>query len=317
MENLAPRGILLVDKPSGITSHGVVAQVRRAFGTKKVGHAGTLDPAATGLLILGIGASTKLLTWLVGADKTYQAIIRLGAATVTDDAESEITQYAPAGRVTEVTDTQINDAVATFIGKIQQVPSAVSAIKVAGKRAYDLVRAGEEVKLKSREVTVSRFEIKEIIRESAEFIDVTVQVDCSSGTYIRALARDLGKKLGTFGHLTFLRRTRIGNWQVQEAVTLDDLNADTPLISDAEVAKNLMGSILLSTKDVEDISHGRRIEASGKTLNPIGAESAVNIDNEETQEVAAISAEGELTAIGRIQAGRFIPNIVFNAGGGK
>jgi len=298
VENKAPRGILLVDKPGGITSHDVVSKVRRALHTKKVGHAGTLDPAATGLLVLGVGASTKLLTWLVGQDKTYQTIIRLGWGTVSDDAESEVTESAPKGLVAAITEDQIRSALPAFIGKIQQVPSAVSAIKVAGKRAYDLVRAGQEVQLKSREVTVSRFEISDIqwgVDAGRDFIDLTAEVDCSSGTYIRALARDLGAVLGVYGHLTALRRTRIGAWQVSDALQIEQLSENVSLISDAEVAKSLMQSIKVSDTQVVDIFHGRK----------------TNIDSPDLELIAAISPTNELLSIGSCVAGKFVPSIVF------
>src|SRR5690606_8025379 len=201
-------GILLVDKPGGLTSHDVVARTRRAFGTHKVGHAGTLDPMATGLLVIGVEGATRLLTYIVGADKTYFATIRLGQSTVTDDAEGEIIQDADAGAIREITTTQIATGMAALTGEIAQVPSAVSAIKVDGRRAYDRVRAGEQVELKSRSVTVARFDVL-AARHGEGYLDLDVVVDCSSGTYIRALARDLGASLGVGGHLTVLRRTRI------------------------------------------------------------------------------------------------------------
>ncbi|MBX3312209.1 MAG: tRNA pseudouridine(55) synthase TruB [Microbacteriaceae bacterium] len=298
MENKAPRGILLVDKPAGITSHDVVSKVRRALHTKKVGHAGTLDPAATGLLVLGVGASTKLLTWLVGQDKTYQTTIRLGWGTVSDDAESDVTDSAPEGLVDSLTEAQIRSALPEFTGKIQQVPSAVSAIKVAGKRAYDLVRAGQEVQLKSREVTVSRFEISAIERgvdAGRDFIDLTAEVDCSSGTYIRALARDLGGALGAYGHLTALRRTRIGAWQVSDALQIEQLSESISLISDADVAKSLMPSFQASDAQATDIFHGRQTK----------------IDSHDMDLIAAISPTNQLLSIGSSVAGRFIPSIVF------
>ena len=209
-----PSGILLVDKPGGITSHDVVARARRALGTRKIGHAGTLDPMATGLLVLGVGPATRLLTYLVGLDKTYEATIRLGQATDTDDADGRIVSAADAAGVTGA---RIAEGVARLTGRIAQIPSRVSAIKVGGRRAYDLARAGEEVRLDPREVEVSRFEVL-AQREADGCLDLDVVVDCSSGTYIRALARDLGADLGVGGHLTALRRTRIGPFPVAEAV---------------------------------------------------------------------------------------------------
>ena len=215
-------GFLLVDKPSGLTSHDVVAKARRALGTKKVGHAGTLDPMATGLLVLGFNQGTKLLTFAVGQDKTYTATIRLGQATVTDDAEGEITSVSDAAVLAGISQSDIEREISKLTGEISQVPSSVSAIKVSGIRAYDLVRSGEQVELKARKVTVSVFDILNI-DETETHIDIEVKVQCSSGTYIRALARDLGLALGAGGHLTKLRRTRVGTFSVDEAVSLEQL----------------------------------------------------------------------------------------------
>ena len=215
----APNGLLIIDKPSGITSHGVVSQVRKALGTRKVGHAGTLDPMATGVLVLGLERATRVLGHLALHDKEYLATIRLGASTVTDDSEGETTQTADAGVLGEVTDEAIAVVIATLTGDIEQVPSAVSAIKVDGKRAHALVRAGEDVVLKSRRVHVERFDVLSIIRGEG-FIDLQVAVTCSTGTYVRALARDLGSELNVGGHLTALRRTRVGSWTSGESIEL-------------------------------------------------------------------------------------------------
>ena len=214
----APDGILLVDKPQGITSHTAVSRARRALGTRKVGHAGTLDPMATGLLILGIGPSTRLLTHMVGLDKTYTATIALGAATTTDDAEGEVTETTDASHVTAV---DLAAPMAALTGDIAQRPSSVSAIKVDGERAYARVRAGEQVELEARPVTVARFEA--LAFRGGPVAEVDVVVDCSSGTYIRALARDLGAALGVGGHLIALRRTRIGPFVVDGAPGADAL----------------------------------------------------------------------------------------------
>lgn len=203
---LARAGLLVVDKPAGMTSHDVVARCRRLLGTRKVGHAGTLDPMATGVLVLGVERATKLLGLLALTTKSYTATIRLGQSTVTDDAEGETVATTDA---THVTDEQIGEGVAALTGDIQQVPASVSAIKIDGKRAYARMREGEAVELKARPVTVSRFDV--LARRDVPgsgFVDVDVDVDCSSGTYIRALARDLGAALGVGGHLTALRRTR-------------------------------------------------------------------------------------------------------------
>ena len=258
-----PRGILLVDKPGGITSHDVVARARRALGTRKIGHAGTLDPMATGLLVLGVGPATRLLTYIVGLDKTYEATIRLGATTDSDDADGETTTQADAGAVAVVTDGQIAAGVADLTGPISQVPSTVSAIKVGGKRAYDLARAGEEVVLKAREVVVSRFEVASTRRVPGA-IELDVVVDCSSGTYIRALARDLGAALGIGGHLTAHRRPRIGPFEVADAVT--ELDADAPLLTDAAVASAVLGVLHVTSDEARDLRHGKRLVGAGPRL---------------------------------------------------
>ena len=262
-------GILLVDKPGGITSHDVVARTRRAFGTRKIGHAGTLDPMATGLLVLGIEGATRLLTYIVGADKTYTATIRLGQTTTTDDAEGEVTAVADAAAITAVTDERIAAGVAGLTGVISQVPSAVSAIKVDGRRAYDRVRAGETVELKAREVTVSRFTVLER-RESAGSIDLDVVVDCSSGTYIRALARDLGAELGVGGHLTVLRRTRIGPFDVTDSVSTDDL-VGAATISPADAASRVLTRLDVSLDEARDLRHGKRLAGQATRVDSFPA----------------------------------------------
>lgn len=254
-------GILLVDKPQGITSHDVVARTRRLAGTRRVGHAGTLDPMATGLLILGVDASTRLLTYVVGLDKEYLATIRLGSTTTTDDAEGEIVSTAPADAVSAVSDEAIAAGVRALSGAISQVPSSVSAIKVDGKRAYALVRSGEEVVLKSRPVTVSAFEILDR-RDAPGAVDVDVRVECSSGTYIRALARDLGSALGVGGHLTALRRTRIGPFRVADASRLDELDVAASLLPPAAAASVLFPPIALTEAQAVDLGHGKRIDAA-------------------------------------------------------
>jgi len=216
---MEPVGLVVVDKSGGMTSHDVVSRMRRLAHTRKVGHGGTLDPMATGVLILGIGKATKLLTYVIGSDKRYAATIRLGQATVTDDAEGDVISSAPVGGVT---DDAVRLALRDQTGEISQVPSAVSAIKVDGKRAYKMVRDGESVELASRRVTVSRLDVLQIRRDDA-FVDVDVDVECSSGTYIRAIARDLGAALGVGGHLTALRRTAVGSFTIDHAATLEVL----------------------------------------------------------------------------------------------
>ncbi|WP_136023699.1 tRNA pseudouridine(55) synthase TruB [Microbacterium sp. K27] len=257
-------GILLVDKPAGLTSHDVVARTRRAFGTRKVGHAGTLDPMATGLLVIGIEGATRLLTYIVGADKTYTATIRLGQTTSTDDAEGEILTTAAPEAWDSVTDAAVAAGIAELTGAISQVPSAVSAIKVDGRRAYDRVRAGEEVVLAARDVVVSRFDLLGR-REGDGYIDLDVVVDCSSGTYIRSLARDLGSALGVGGHLTALRRTRVGPFDVTDAVGIEALEG-APTLTPGEAAGRLLPVLAMSVDDARDLRHGKRLAGQAVRL---------------------------------------------------
>ena len=258
-------GLVLVDKPEGWTSHDVVARIRRVAGTRRVGHAGTLDPMATGLLVLGVESATKLLTFIVGADKTYEATIRLGASTVTDDRESEFVSQASPLEVAAVTDSQISDEIAKLTGNIEQVPSSVSAIKVDGVRAYAKVRGGDEVKLKARPVTVSKFEVVGSPKRVDGFIDLDVIIDCSSGTYIRALARDLGAALGIGGHLTALRRTRVGGYTIAQASKLPEAGDDLMVIPSVEAAR-VFTVLELSDSQVIELRHGKRI-ANEHSLN--------------------------------------------------
>ncbi len=254
-----PAALVLIDKQPGWTSHDVVAKLRGILGTRKIGHAGTLDPMATGLLILGVDGGTKLLQFISGSDKQYIATIRLGAATHTDDAEGDVIFTASAR---DISPTQVDAELAKLIGAITQVPSSVSAIKVDGKRAYDLVRDGKAVELKGRAVTVSRFERSSALRAMDDFVDFDVVVDCSSGTYIRALARDIGSALGVGGHLTMLRRTKIDDFDVANATEIDQPPILLPLV---EAAEKLFGSVALSDDQARDIVHGKRIslEATG------------------------------------------------------
>ncbi len=250
-------GVLLVDKPAGITSHDVVARTRKFVGTRKVGHAGTLDPMATGLLVLGINNSTRLLTWVVGLDKEYTATIRLGASSSTDDAEGELSARCSPEALAAVTDAALAEGIARLTGAISQRPSSVSAIKVDGKRAYTLAREGTHVVLEERSVTVSAFDMLAVRR--AEWVDVDVRVECSSGTYIRALARDLGESLGVGGHLTALRRTRIGPFSVTESVDID-ASMEGSLISPAVAATQLFHALPLTEEQASDLGNGKRIE---------------------------------------------------------
>ncbi|HWH27079.1 MAG TPA: tRNA pseudouridine(55) synthase TruB [Pseudolysinimonas sp.] len=268
MNETSPTGILLVDKPQGITSHDVVARARRALGTRKVGHAGTLDPMATGLLVLGVGSSTRLLSYVVGLDKDYEATIRLGQSSDTDDADGEIS----AARSTDaVSADALATGIAALTGSISQVPSTFSAIKVDGRRSYDLARAGHAVELASRAVTVSRFEVRarrEATVDGTPVIDLDVAVTCSSGTYIRALARDLGSALGVGGHLTALRRTRIGPFVVADATVLESQrpSPDEPspihaadLRTAAATARQLFPTLALDESEAVALSQGKRL----------------------------------------------------------
>ena len=284
-------GLVLIDKPKGWTSHDVVAKLRGIAGTRRVGHAGTLDPMATGLLLIGINSATKLLTYLVGASKTYEATIRLGASTITDDAEGEVLDLAAAELVRQIADEQIEAAIDSLRGAISQVPSSVSAIKVDGKRAYAKVRGGDEVKLAPRPVVVSRFEITapaRIIEDgAATYLDFDAIIECSSGTYIRALARDLGSKLNVGGHLTALRRTKVNNYSVEDAQSLDGLTRDSLSVAPMfDAVKSEFPIRSLSNQEVIDLRHGKRIAANGVTGPVIAAVV-------ETSVVAMLESVGE------------------------
>ncbi len=248
-------GLVLVDKPAGWTSHDVVARLRGLAGTRKVGHAGTLDPMATGVLVLGVGKATRLLGHLALTDKTYTATVRLGATTVTDDAEGDVLLLRDASAVT---DEAVREGLAALTGSLQQVPSAVSAIKVDGVRSYTRVRAGEQVELAARAVTVSRFAL--LARRGQ---DLDVVVDCTSGTYVRALARDLGAALGVGGHLSALRRTRVGPFELTAARTLDEHAERLQLMPlTASVAASFPRRDLAQAEAVA-LSFGQRLAASG------------------------------------------------------
>ncbi len=248
-----PSGVVLIDKPTGMTSHDVVAQLRKKLSEKKIGHAGTLDPFASGLLVMGIGSGTKLLHHLFGLDKQYLATIRLGQATTTDDLEGDVVSEASAKSVSM---EQIKEEIKNLTGSIQQVPSSVSAIKIQGKRAYDLARAGEEVVIPARSVEVYHFQPTSELRMVGDFVEFGVTVDCSSGTYIRALARDLGTALGVGGHLRALRRTRIGEFSIADATSIESVGDFKPLL---DVARKLFPVVELSSSQAQDIVHGKRL----------------------------------------------------------
>ncbi|MEY4294067.1 MAG: hypothetical protein RIR29_717 [Actinomycetota bacterium] len=263
-------GLVLIDKPQGWTSHDIVAKLRGIAGTRRVGHAGTLDPMATGLLLLGVNAGTKLLTFLVGEGKTYEATIRLGASTITDDAEGDMVAQAEPSKVRAITADQVEAALDDLRGDIMQVPSSVSAIKVDGERAYAKVRGGDEVKLAARPIKVTKFEITKtphiVEAEGGVFLDFNAVIECSSGTYIRALARDLGEALRVGGHLTALRRTRIGSYRIEDAAAMQDLTRENLVITSMfDSVKDAFELRELSEQEVIDLRHGKRIAANGAT----------------------------------------------------
>ena len=283
----APDGLLVVDKPSGWTSHDVVGRARRICGTRKVGHAGTLDPMATGVLVLGIGRATRLLTFLVGCDKDYTATIRLGQTTITDDAEGEVTATVAADGVTP---GALYAAVRELTGDLQQVPSSVSAIKVKGERSYHRVRAGEEVDLPPRPVTVSRFDVLATRAGDVDGIpvlDVDVEVTVSSGTYVRALARDLGAALDVGGHLTALRRTRVGAFTLDRAHGLAELGElgdpeQVPVTPLADAARAQFAVRELTAEEATAVGYGQRVES---------------VQEGRTEPVAAFAPDGRLVAV--------------------
>ncbi|MCU1657549.1 MAG: tRNA pseudouridine synthase [Pseudonocardiales bacterium] len=255
-------GLVIVDKPAGWTSHDVVGRMRRLAQTRRVGHAGTLDPMATGVLVLGVDKATRLLHHLVLTDKAYTATIRLGQATVTDDAEGDVVATVSAAALD---DAGVHAAMGPLTGNIQQVPSAVSAIKVDGVRAYRRVRDGAIVELPARPVTVARFEATAARRPTADLLDVDVEVECSSGTYVRALARDLGAALGVGGHLTALRRTRVGPFTLDQARTLDQLaQRDDPVtLPLVDAVRAAMPIRSIGADEARALSFGRSLSAVG------------------------------------------------------
>jgi tRNA pseudouridine55 synthase len=254
-------GIVVVDKPAAMTSHDVVGRCRRIFSTRRVGHSGTLDPMATGVLVIGVERATKILGLLSATSKSYAATIRLGQTTSTEDAEGELLQSISAEHLTE---EEIAVAVAGLRGDIEQVPSSVSAIKVGGRRAYQLIREGHNVELEARAVRIDRFEALALRRDVDGVVDLDVEVDCSSGTYIRALARDLGDALGVGGHLTSLRRTRVGRFGLDEARSLDDL-AESPRLNWTldEACRLMFPRRDLTPEEVDATGNGRPLSPAG------------------------------------------------------
>jgi tRNA pseudouridine55 synthase len=269
---------VIVDKPAGLTSHDVVARMRRIAGTRRVGHAGTLDPMATGVLVLAVGQATRLLQYLELGDKCYHARIRLGQTTATDDADGPLVHETSAAAIGE---EQVRAALAPLTGQIMQIPSSVSAIKVNGERAYKRVRDGEDVQLAPRPVTVRRFDLT-AFRPAGPLLDLDVVVECSAGTYVRALARDLGSGLGVGGHLTSLRRVQVGRFGITDARTLADLAAmDEPVsVSIADAAAAAMSVRAVDAAEVSELFYGR-------ALSPVGVAGLY----------AAIGPDGVLAAV--------------------
>lgn len=263
---MAESGLIIVDKPGEWTSHDVVAKMRRLAGTRKVGHAGTLDPMATGVLVVGVEKATRLLGHLTLTEKVYEATIRLGVGTNTDDAEGEVTATASAAAVTP---GEIHKGVAALTGEIMQIPPQVSAIKVNGQRAYKKARAGEEVELAARPVTVREFGVLDI-RAEGDVVDVDAIVTCSSGTYIRALARDLGAGLGVGGHLTRLRRTRVGPYDLSLARSIDQLTEECVILPIGEAVTAAFPRRDVTAEEARVIGHGGRLPAAGLGAGPIG-----------------------------------------------
>jgi tRNA pseudouridine55 synthase len=260
-QHTTPDGLVIVDKPSGFTSHDVVAKMRGIARTRRVGHAGTLDPMATGVLVLGVEKATKLLGHLALTEKEYLGTIRLGQNTVTDDAEGEITSSTDASKVTR---DAVDAGIAGLTGDILQVPSKVSAIKINGVRSYKRAREGEDFDIPARPVTVSSFTVYDVRDAVAEdgtpVLDLVVSVVCSSGTYIRALARDLGAALGVGGHLTALRRTRVGPYKLESARTLDQLQEELTVIPIAEAADAAFARWDVDSKRARLLTNGVRLE---------------------------------------------------------
>jgi tRNA pseudouridine55 synthase len=288
---VATSGLVVVDKPGGMTSHDVVSRVRRLARTRRVGHGGTLDPMATGVLVIGVEKATRLLTYVIGSAKEYRATIRLGQSTITDDAEGAVVSTVDASGFDE---PAIREALAPLTGEILQVPSAVSAIKINGVRSYARVRSGEEVALAARPVTVSRLDVLEI-RPVGTVVDVDVDVACSSGTYVRALARDAGVALGVGGHLTALRRTAVGQFRLAEAVPLDELaERDDPVTMPLALAASRSFQRRDATADEA------RVLSHGGPLAAIGVEGPY----------AVFAPDGTVLAIVREREGKARPEVV-------
>lgn len=295
MKSLITDGFLVVDKSAGMTSHDVVALARRALGTRKVGHAGTLDPMATGVLVLGFGNGTRLLQYITNGDKSYTATVVLGASTVTDDAEGEILTTATSDQLEAISDEQIHQVLSRMRGVIAQRPSSVSAVKVNGERAYARVRAGEDVQLAAKEVTISQLDIK-AIRRHEQRIEIDIQVTCSAGTFIRAIARDCGIVLGVGGHLNALRRTRVASFDLTQAITIEELKTN-------EFEPLTVTDVATSTFPIRELS--------GDEANELAFGRALSIGD--SNDVTAAMAQGQLVALLCNRDGSARPIAVFMA----
>lgn len=293
-QRTAEDGLVIIDKPAGVTSHDVVARLRRVCGTRAVGHAGTLDPMATGVLVIGVERATKLLGHLTASTKSYEATIRLGLATNTEDAEGEITGVTPAGHIQ---DDAIRAALAQFRGEIMQVPSSVSAIKVDGVRSYKRARAGEQFELPARPVTIASFEVT-AIRRSDAIVDVDVSVTCSAGTYVRALARDLGAVLGVGAHLTALRRTAAGHFTLADAIPLPEVGDHIEMMPLRAVLAREYAVVQLDAAQSAEVQHGKRIDCSEAA--PTGL-------------VGLLAVDGTVLALSEAREGHWHHHAVFPA----
>lgn len=285
-------GFLVVDKESGFTSHDVVAIARKALGERRVGHAGTLDPFATGVLVLGVGNGTRLLQYITDGRKRYCGTIRLGSATTTDDLTGQVVSEN-FNELKNISDEVIRNHLAKQVGEIYQRPSSYSAIKVGGKRAYELARAGEEVQLKERRISIYALEIVEIVRND-QGVDVTISVECSAGTYIRSIARDLGEALKVGGHLIALRREEVAPFSLADAVTIEDLKSAPHLLSLDDVISRIFRRRDLTVEEVASVSHGRSIE----------------LHDEQTNKSAGFTPDGKFIALLAEKAGRAQPILV-------
>jgi tRNA pseudouridine55 synthase len=288
---------VVVDKPAGLTSHDVVARVRRTIGTRKVGHAGTLDPMATGVLVLGVERATRLLGHLALTDKAYDATVRLGRTTVTDDAEGDEVAGHDAAAITL---EQVEAALAPMRGEVEQRPSSVSAVKVAGVRSYARVRAGEEVELPARRVTITRLDLLDVRRPEVDglpVVDLDITVVCSSGTYVRAIARDLGEALGVGGHLTALRRTRVGTFGLAVARTLEDLEAAPSVLPMAEAVGSAFARADVDAATAAKVLTGARIDAGGRDDGLVGV----------------FGPDGAVLSLAEPRDGLLVPVVVFSS----